>query len=413
MAPEVPEDQGQGCQEDEEGEGTWLQGVALHDGRGGQEAAHGDSQDRAGAWARIASITPVGIESVWDLTVEEDASYVAQGFVNHNSSKPINLQNQPRERGLIRKAFCAYLEGKDPDMLLFGCDYSQVELRVAAHLSGDAGMIETYMNVTGCKVVDGEACETYKSWACDDGDCGHKWTPALWDVPNGTHECPNCKQKEHTEHMKRCRHVDLHTRTAEDAGVPRNPLAKNLNFGVLYRMGAPRFCQYADLYDDKGKPRVEYAQSVIDAWYTAYPGIQPFHEKTEWMLKGKNKWIAYTISGRARRLQRERWKNEYRAVTQGIQFQVSGSAQDIIKVAMFRLFEARNRKINNTMGETRRMWMKFRQIIQVHDEIMCEGPSQLKDEIIELMTYEMENAATLRVPLKTDVRCGRSWDDVH
>ena len=131
------------------------------------------------------------------------------------------------------------------------------------------------------------------------------------------------------------------------------------------------------------------------------------------MLKGKNKWIAYTISGRARRLQRERWKNEYRAVTQGIQFQVSGSAQDIIKVAMFRLFEARNRKINNTMGETRRMWMKFRQIIQVHDEIMCEGPSQLKDEIIELMTYEMENAAVLRVPLKTDVRCGRSWDDVH
>jgi DNA polymerase I-like protein with 3'-5' exonuclease and polymerase domains len=338
-----------------------------------------------------------------------------------SSSNPINLQNQPRDQDLIRKAFCAYLEGQDPDLLLFGCDYSQVELRVAAHLSLDKGMIEVYTGGKPCKkgILEGTACERYKLWECEDKNpdgskCKHTWTPEQWDpdLLGAPKNCPKCKG-EHIGHQARCRHVDLHQRTADDANVPRNPLAKNLNFGNLYRIGAPRFCQYADLYDDKGKPQLAYAEQVIDAWYEAYPAIRPFQEKTERMLKGENNWIAYTITGRARRLQRERWKNEYRAVTQGIQFQVSGSAQDILKIAMLRIWEAKNKLVANSSGATRRMWMKFRQIIQVHDEIMCEGPAQLKDEIIELMTREMENAATLRVPLKTDVKCGRCWDDIH
>jgi DNA polymerase I-like protein with 3'-5' exonuclease and polymerase domains len=328
-----------------------------------------------------------------------------------SSSNPINLQNQPRDKGLIRRAFCAYLEGNEPDMLLFGCDYSQIELRVAAHLSGDKGMIEVYRNTEGCKSHDGGACDRYKVWVCE--GCDHKWEPKLWTSAKHSLPCPNCGKSDQTEHQDRCRHVDLHQRTAEDVNVPRSPLAKNANFGNLYRQGAHTFCQTADLFDDTGKPDLVYAQSIIDGWYAAYPAIEPFQDKTEHMLRKETNWTAYTITGRARRLQRERWKNEYRAVTQGIQFQVSGSAQDILKIAMLRLFEARNRKIASTMGATRRMWMRFKQIIQVHDEIMCEGPTQLKDEIIELMTYEMENAARLRVPLKTDVKCGRTWDDIH
>jgi DNA polymerase I-like protein with 3'-5' exonuclease and polymerase domains len=385
----------------------------------------GDRLVRAG---NVTAITPVGIEPVWDITVEEDASYVAQGFVNHNSSNPVNLQNQPRDRNLIRKAFCSHLadDHERAHLMLFGCDYSQVELRVAAYLSGDKGMIEVYANEGPCsKGSDGTPCKRYRQWVCDsklpNGDyCGHLWTPPDASDPE-TRACPKCGGRE-IEHQKRCRHVDLHQRTSEDVGVPRNPLAKNANFGLLYRMAAPRFSQYADLYDDKGNARIDYARDLIKKWFEAYPGIEPFQAQVEAKLKS-NGWVAETLTGRQRRLAKERYKNEYRAVTQGIQFAVSGTAQDILKVAMFRIWEEKNRLVANSSPALRKLWEQFRMIIQVHDEIMFEGPIQIRDEIVELMTTRMESAAELRrpgprgstiyVPLKTEVKVGRCWDDCH
>jgi len=327
-----------------------------------------------------------------------------------SSSNPINMQNQPRDKNLIRKAFCAYLEGMPEDMLLFGCDYSQIELRVAAHLSGDLGMIEVYNMVGGCKAAGGEPCERFKLWVCE--DCDHKWTPALFDVPNGSHKCPKCDSNEHTEHQKRCRHVDLHQRTAEDVGVPRNPLAKNANFGLLYRMASPRFCQYADLYDEKGEPRIDYADELIKGWFAAYPAIEPFHWKTEEALK-KSGWVAYTIAGRQRRLSAERWKNEYRTITQAIQFQVSGSAQDILKIAMKRIFKEIKWHLQRASRAMRKLWAKVRFLIQVHDEVILEAPAVLKDEVMEIINRQMQGAAKLRVPLVADCKFGRSWDHVH
>ena len=299
----------------------------------------------------IVSIKSIGLGAVWDITVADDESYVAHGFVNHNSSNPVNLQNQPRDQNLIRKAFCAHFEDDpNPELLLFGADYSQVELRVAAFLSGDHGMVEVYSTGKPCTrgVIIGSACERYRWWECGSKvekdnkleKCGHTWVPQYWDPAHLTFReedghkvvfdstgkkmvCPSCNGIK-IEHQGQCRHVDLHQRTAEDVNCPRNPLAKNCNFGNLYRIGAPRFCQYADLYDEEGEPQLEYAQTVIDAWYDAYPLIRPFQEQTEFNLKNKSNWIAYTITGRARRLGRERYKNEYRAITQGIQFQVSG-----------------------------------------------------------------------------------------
>ena len=367
-----------------------------------------------------------------------------------SSSNPINMQNQPRDKNLIRKAFCAYLEGMPEDMLLFGCDYSQVELRVAAHLSGDLGMIEVYNMVGGCKAATayvcakcGEqghlaaaqrlwaslgrepfctncsssltinanvACPRFKVWVCE--DCDHSWTPTLWDVPNGTHNCPGCGHNDHTEHQKRCRHVDLHQRTAEDVGVPRNPLAKNANFGLLYRMASSRFCQYADLYDDQGEPRIEYADELIAGWFKAYPAIEPFHLKTEEALR-RNNWVAYTIAGRQRRLASERWRNEYRAITQGIQFQVSGSAQDILKIAMKRIFNEIKWRLQRAGRAERKLWAKVRFLIQVHDEVILEAPAALKDEIMDIINRQMKGAANLQVPLVADCKFGRCWDHIH
>ncbi len=308
-------------------------------------------------------------------------------------------------------------EGEVPDELLFGADYGQIELRVAAHLSGDVGMIEVYNMVGGCKAAGGvDACDRYKLWVCENEingeECGHKWTPGLWSAPKGAHVCPKCGSAERTEHQARCRHVDLHQRTAEDVDVPRNPLAKNLNFGSLYRIGPLRFCQYADLYDGKGEARIEYAREVLDGWYKAYPAIPIFHEKTEASLHSHG-WVAYTITGRERRLARERYKNEYRAVTQGIQFQVSGSAQDILKVAMGRIWDEKERRAAWRPPAERKLWQRTRFILQVHDEVIMTGPSAIEQEIKHLIKTKMEGAARLRVPLTADCKSGPTWDHIH
>lgn len=188
----------------------------------------------------------------------------------------------------------------------------------------------------------------------------------------------------------------------------------NLNFGLLYRMGAPKFATYADLYTDDGNPRTEYAQELIERWHTAYPGIARWHDRVVRKLRDKDNFISYTLTKRRRRLDRDWRKNDFTAGTRAIQFKVSGSCQDIIKIAMVRIFEARNNKIANTPPAESRLWDKFRFMIQVHDELVFEGPGELKDEMLVMIKDNMEGVATnLRVPFLADARAGRTWDDTH
>lgn len=292
-----------------------------------------------------------------------------------SSSNPVNLQNQPRQPNLIRYAFCAHLPDEDSDMTLFGADYGQVELRVAAHLSNDPVMVSVYSS----PICD---CEVYLASKAKNPD------------------------------EPRCEHIDLHTRTAVAVDVPRNPLAKNLNFGLLYRMGAAKFCVYAGLFDSDGNPRVNYARGVIKKWFDTYVGITWLHSETEQWLR-RNDWIAYTLTGRRRRLDEEAKKNEYLAVTKGIQFRVSGTAQDIMKVGMMRIAAAREEKIRSSGPATRRQWQRLKFFIQVHDEILMSGPKHLDGEIKELIEEAMAGAADLRVPLTVVCKSGRTWDDVH
>lgn len=354
-----------------------------------------------------------------------------------SSSDPFNFQNQPRDRNLIRKAFCAHQPDEpemvrriidaaerkireDELMLLFGADYSQIELRVAAHLSGDKNMIEVYSSVGGCHVEEGNPCLRYQHWVCDDCDKKDKtkdrvesvYLPIVQPGMAPEKKCPRCGGPK-VKHQKRCRHVDLHQRTSEDVNVERDPLSKNLNFGNLYRIGPDRFCQYADLYDENGDPRVEYAESVIEGWHGAYPGIKPFHIATEKHLRD-NKWVAMTLTGRRRRLHQARYiEGEYRAITQGIQFQVSGSAQDIIKIAMIRIIEERDKKIATVGPAEKKLWRKTKLLIQVHDELVGECPAVLKPEIKEMVDRNMKGAASLRVPLDAGCKFGQNWDDIH
>ena len=345
-----------------------------------------------------------------------------------SSSDPINFQNQPRDRNLIRKAFCGHLEddwtaldkivdpveqqeARDSTLFLLGADYGQVELRVMCHLSEDPAMMEVYNSVGGCKINSGAPCARYQHWYCDDCNKAKRVSVYLPSAPDDGKKCPQCGSKA-IKHQKRCRHVDLHQRTAEDVGVERDPLAKNLNFGVCFRIGGERFCQYADLYDSKGEPRVEYAQALIDGWMNTYAGVPGYHARAEKMLRA-NRWVAYTLSGRQRHLLNERYVNEHRAITQAIQFAVSGTAQDIIKIAMFKIIAEIRQKIDQASPAAKKLWRQFKLLVQIHDELLFQVPWGIRHEAKELVDRNMVGAACLKVPLEASAKIGRDWDSVH
>lgn len=181
-------------------------------------------------WRSHDTVLSSFVTKLIKLATESDDGRVYSGFHQTRtviarlaSSKPINFQNQPREKNLVRRAYVSYRdEIDDPTILLYGGDYSQIELRILAHLAKEKNMIEVYGNGSICLADNGGSCARYKVWSCE--DCGHTWTPENWS--GAANSCPSCASQ-HTEHQRRCRHVDLHQRTAEDAGVKRNPLAKN------------------------------------------------------------------------------------------------------------------------------------------------------------------------------------------
>ena len=326
-----------------------------------------------------------------------------------SSAKPVNLQNQPREKNLIRRAFCARLPDEDLDMCLVSADFGQIELRVVAHLANELNMIEVYNSNGICTAgSNGLGCDNYRLWhECKDEfkkECEWKG-----HVEKGQ-PCPECGSS--VDWLSRCRHVDLHQRTAEDVGVKRNPLAKNLNFGALYRIGPRRFIDYADLYDEHGNAMIDEASAALAGWYNAYPNIPIFHHRVEQEVRN-NGWIAYTLTRRRRRLAVDAKLNDYRAVTQAIQFAVSGTAQDIMKIAMIRIWEAIQRKIRNSPPAEAAQWRRVKFILQVHDEITLQCPVCIAEEVKEIVETEMCSAANLKVPLKADAKIGVTWDDVH
>jgi hypothetical protein len=88
----------------------------------------------------ITSIVPCGSQEVWDIEVEDDASYVAQGLVHHNSSKEPNLQQLPSDSG-IKKMFTSRFGSRG---CIYAGDLSQIELRLLAAACGDPNMLKAY-----------------------------------------------------------------------------------------------------------------------------------------------------------------------------------------------------------------------------------------------------------------------------
>lgn len=193
---------------------------------------------------------------------------------------------------------------------------------------------------------------------------------------------------------------DIHALTASQVfGVPISEVddlmrrnAKAVNFGIVYGISA------FGLSEDLNISRKE-AADYIESYFATYPGVKEFLDHT--VETAKKTGITHTLFGRIRQIAElsssnfmQRSFGERIAMNSPIQ----GTAADIIKIAMIRVHERLQREER-----------KSNLILQIHDELLIETHKDEVDIVKQILTEEMMNAASLRVPLLVDVSCGKTW----
>jgi DNA polymerase-1 len=256
------------------------------------------------------------------------------------------LQNIPERTDLgnaIRRCFVARDIGPNP--VLLAADYSQIELRILAHLSEDAGLIEAFQN---------------------DEDIHAATASQVFDVP----------PEEVTADMRR--------------------RAKVFNFGVLY--GLSEF----GLSTREGITREE-AATFIERYFAKYPRVREWRDGA--VARCRELGYAETLLGRRRQVPEIRSSNfQVRSAAEriAINMPAQGTASDIIKIAMNRIDE-----------ELTERGLKTKMILQVHDELIFEGPKKELDTVQELVLRIMPTSVDLVVPLKVDVKTGKNWAELE
>lgn len=255
------------------------------------------------------------------------------------SSTEPNLQNIPVRTDLgaeIRKMFVPRA-----GCVLVDADYSQIELRVLAHIADDKTMQQAF-----------------------------------------------------------CAGEDIHTATAAQVfGVDKDsvtPLqrrhAKAVNFGIVY--GISEF----SLAEDIGVTRYE-AREYIDQYLATYHGVRDYMKKV--VSDARESGYTQTLYGRRRYI--PELKSSNFNVRQGaeriaLNTPIQGTAADLIKLAMIRVETA-----------LRDSFPQAELLLQVHDELIVECPEAIAPQVADLVSREMEQVASLSVPLTAEAKFGKSW----
>jgi len=258
------------------------------------------------------------------------------------SSEP-NLQNIPIRSELGRQVRQAFIS--DPDWVLLSVDYSQVELRIVAHLANDQAMLSAFQ-------------------------AGQ----------------------------------DIHAATA--AGVFNFPLqqvtkdmrrhAKAINFGLIYGMSAFGLTRTSDL-------TLAEAENFVAAYFRQFPGVKFYLDNVR--RQAASQGFVETILGRRRyfpNLKSQTNANiRAREEREAINAPIQGSAADIMKIAMLRVPPALHKA-----------GLAGRILLQVHDELVLECPTDQLKATANLVCQVMEDAYELKAPLQTEARYGRNWGEM-
>lgn len=180
---------------------------------------------------------------------------------------------------------------------------------------------------------------------------------------------------------------DIHAKTMELTGLDRKS-AKSINFGIVYGIG-PR-----SLGEALGKSERE-GKDYIERFLLGYPQVAGFIKRVQ--QNALTKGYVTMISKRRRRFYEMRDSKFFNSIQrQAINTMVQGSAADLMKVAMIRL----DRVLEP---------LKAKQLIQIHDEIIVEGPEDNIEEVRRVVQEAMEGALKLHVPLVADATISDCW----
>ena len=259
------------------------------------------------------------------------------------SSSDPNLQNIPvrgEDGKEIRKCFIP-----EPGELFFSADYSQIELRVMAHLSGDKNMIEAFRE--GYDIHAATAARIYKE-------------------------------------------------KIEDVSRDQRTKAKRANFGIIYGITVFGLAERLEISRDEAK-------QLIDGYFETFPDVHAYMEKAKELAREHG--YAETFFHRRRYLPDITSHNatvRNFAERNAINAPIQGSAADIIKIAMVKIYD-----------RFRKEGIRSRMILQVHDELNFSVIPEEKEKVERIVLEEMQNAYPLQVPLVADSGWGKNWLEAH
>lgn len=265
------------------------------------------------------------------------------------SSTDPNLQNIPARTELgqkIREAFVAA-----PGYKLVALDYSQIELRIAAHMSGDKMMIEAFRH----------------------GDDIHTLTAAAINEVS----------------------PDKVTKTMRRE-------AKATNFGILYGQGSHGLAQAADISYARAK-------EFIEKYFHNFAGVKKYIDNT--IVEAREKGYTETMFGRRRYL--PEINSSVMQVRKGaermaINTPIQGTAADMIKVAMIEISQL----LSSSCQTGKNYANDAKILLQVHDELLFEIKEDKIEQMTPLLKDTMENVIQLKVPIIADVKIGDNWGEM-
>jgi DNA polymerase-1 len=289
------------------------------------------------------------------LAIADSEGRVHTSFIQNGtatgrlSSRDPNLQNIPIRDEEGRRIREAFVAS--PGMTLISADYSQIELVVLAHLSNDEVLTAAF----------------------------------------------NSGKDVHAETAARIFGI------AEDkVDSTQRRIAKVINFGVMYGMSPFR------LADELGITRTE-AASFIEVYFKTYSGVRTLLSGI--IEEAEANGYVTTLFGRRRAMPTINSSNKTEKAAAeriAVNTPIQGTAADIVKRAMIDVDKALTR-INEGRAEDRR----WRMLLQVHDELILEGPEENAESTARIVRDVMENAAVLNVPLRVSVEIGKRWGDFH
>ncbi|CAD8076713.1 unnamed protein product [Paramecium primaurelia] len=282
------------------------------------------------------------------------------------SSRNPNLLNQPaleKDRYKIRKSFIAKKGNK-----LIVADYGQLELRVLAHMTKCKAMIDAFL-----KGGDFHSRTVITMFPHIQEEIDKGELLIEWDKQKGKAPAPLVKDKYAAERRK----------------------AKVLNFSIAYGKTATGFAK-------DWQCEVKEAQKTIDAWFAQRKEVEQWQYNVR--MIAKNQFFTQTLLGRYRYLEKYFQQQTRSYINHGLRAAINtpiqGGAADIVIAAMVKIYK------NQSLKD-----LGYKLLLQVHDELILEGPEENAQQALKIVKELMENPfeIQLELPLEVDAKIGNNW----